>query len=241
MEFLVVSQARMTSTRLPGKVLLQVLGKSLLQYQIERVRSAKLPTRLVIATTKNKEDDPILELCERLKVDVVRGSEQDVLSRYWLASERFPTSHVVRITSDCPLIDPRVLDSSIHKYMDGSVDYLSNSEAYPNGMNVEIFSREMLREAFEKGQLPYEKEHVTPYFYTHPELFKLGQMTSARKYPRHRLTVDTPADFELIKTLIERLSLKNPDFNLDDICEEMERDPSLSEINAHIVQKKYNE
>lgn len=240
-DFVVISQARMTSTRLPGKVLRTVLGKSLLEYQIERVRRARRISKLVIATTTNSQDEPIVALCENLKVSCFRGSELDVLSRYHGASQGNPSRHVIRITSDCPLLDPAVLDLAIEQYLDSRADYVSNSEAYPNGMNVEIFRREMLDEAFHQAQLPYEREHVTPYFYTHPEKFVWRQVQAPRSYPKYRLTVDTPEDFELVKALIERLAPRQREFTLEDICHEMEIDPGLAEINQHVRQKKFNE
>lgn len=240
-QFLVINQARMTSTRLPGKVLLPVLGKSLLQFQVERIRRSKKIRGLIIATTVNEADQPIVDFCKQNKVSYFRGSELDVLGRYWGASQTDPTSHCIRITSDCPLLDPHVLDLAIEQYLKTDVDYMSNSEAFPNGMNVEIFRTAMLKEAFEQGQLPYEREHVTPYFYTRPEKFKLAQVQIPEPYPKYRLTVDTPEDYLLIKTLLERLYPQKPEFTLDDICKEMKKSPELAEINSHIRQKSYNE
>ncbi|PIS10723.1 MAG: acylneuraminate cytidylyltransferase [Bdellovibrio sp. CG10_big_fil_rev_8_21_14_0_10_47_8] len=239
--FTVINQARMTSTRLPGKVLKPVLGKPLLEYQIERIRRSRHLHDLVIATTVNAEDQAIVALCERLNVHVFRGSEMDVLGRYYQAHLKYPSTHIIRVTSDCPLHDPQILDHCIEQYLDSGMNYMSNSEAYPNGMNVEIFSAEMLAEANNQGLKPYEREHVTPYFYTHPELFRLGQVRSEQVYPKYRLTVDTPEDFQLIQTLIERLWPVKPNFDLADICHEFDKDPSLNQINSHIEQKKYNE
>lgn len=239
--FTVINQARMTSTRLPGKVLKTVFNKPLLQYQIERLKRSKHMHNLVIATTTNQTDLPIVELCEKLKVDCFRGSELDVLERYYLAHRQFPSTHVVRITSDCPLHDPLILDRCIEQYLLGKFDYLSNSEAYPNGMNVEIFSSQMLSEAYSKGQKPFEREHVTPYFYTHPELFSIGQVASDKVYPKYRLTVDTPEDFKLIEILLQRLIPVKPQFTLDDICQEFDKDPELEKINKDIRQKKFDE
>lgn len=233
----------MTSTRLPGKVLKTVLGRPLLEIQIERLKRSKKIQNIIIATTINPEDAAIVELCKKLKVDFYRGSEMDVLDRYYQASLLKPTSHVIRVTSDCPLIDPAVLDLTIEQFEKSGADYFSNSEAYPIGMNAEIFSSLMLAEAHTKGLIPYEREHVTPYFYTHPELFKLGQavVSSARTYPKYRLTVDTPEDFALIKALLEGLMPTNKNFSIDDICDFLAAHPDLADINSHVRQKKFTE
>lgn len=231
----------MTSTRLPGKVMLEVEGRPLLQYQIERVRNSRLISGLIIATTTNREDDVIVRLCKNMDVPVFRGSEHNVLSRYWGASQLRPTSHCIRITSDCPLLDPKVLDLCIEQYLAGDFDYFSNSPAFPNGMNVEIFPTEYLKLANDRAQLPYEMEHVTPYFYTRPNEFRIGSAVAPRAYPAYRLTVDTPEDFRLISTLLKRLLPTKLKFTLEDICQEFEGDPSLKDINSHVRQKKFDE
>jgi spore coat polysaccharide biosynthesis protein SpsF len=239
--FNVIIQARMTSTRLPGKVLKQVLGKPLLEYQIERIHDARLVNKIIIATTENTQDSEIIQFCDRMNLDYFRGSELNVLSRYLGASQKYPSSHVIRITSDCPVIDPRVIDRCIEQFTQAGWDYASNSEDYPNGMNVEIFAQKLFFELAPKALLPYEQEHVTPYFYTHPDEFKLGQFRSEKVYEKHRLTVDTQEDFELIKFVIEKLYPQNKDFTLDDICRLLNESPDMAQINRHVRQKKYNE
>lgn len=240
-KFVVINQARMTSSRLPGKVLKTVLGKSLLEYQIERIRRSKLIDELVIATTTNTEDQPIVELCEKLGVPCFRGSELDVLGRYYGASLQVPSEGIVRVTSDCPLIDPAGIDLTIEQFASSGCDYMSNSEAFPIGMNAEVFSSQMLTEAHHKGVLPYEREHVTPYFYTRPQQFQLGQVQVSNQFHKYRLTVDTPEDFQLVKILLERLMPTKPAFTLADICHEFEKDPGLQDINRNIRQKTYTE
>lgn len=241
MEFLVISQARMTSSRLPGKVLKEIFGKSLMEFHTERILRSKKISKLVIATTINKQDDPIVDFCNKMKIDNHRGSELDVLSRYWEVSQLYKSRYCIRVTSDCPLIDPKVIDLTINQFLGSGCDYFSNSECFPNGMNVEIFSSEMLNEAYCKGLKPYEREHVTPYFYTNPEKFKLGQVKLKKPYPKYRLTVDTLEDFALIKEIIERIWVNNKEFDLDNICALLKKQPELLNINQHIIQKKFNE
>ena len=240
---IVIIQARMTSSRLPGKILKYLHdGKSLLQLQIERLKKSKNVEDIVIATTCNLEDDPVAELAISMKVKFFRGSEDNVLERYYLASKENPSLYVVRVTSDCPFIDPEVLDRSIEKYIESGADYGSNSEFYPNGMNVEIFRAEMLDDAYRNVSEAYETEHVTPYFYTHPEKYKVYAITSETEYPRYRLTVDTVDDFRLVLEVYKKLSqIKGIDFSLDDICDLLETEPALVEINQHVLQKKYDD
>jgi len=197
--------------------------------------------QIVIATTTNKEDDPIIDLCNQLEILTYRGSETDVLERYYQASIQYPSRNVLRVTSDCPLLDPRIVDLCIHEFCQEEADYLSSSLHFPNGMNVEMFRFDMLKEARERGNLPYEREHVTPYFYTHPERFKIKHVRDNQEYTKYRLTVDTLEDFELIKILLERLSVKGAQFSLEDIIEEFNKDSTLVGINSHVVQKHFTE
>ena len=180
MKTVVIVQARMTSTRLPGKVLKEVMGKSLLEYQIERLQRAKLADGIVIATTSNDTDQPIVELCERLDVACFRGSEHDVLARYHDAATLHQANTVVRVTSDCPLIDPAVIDQLICFYLEHveEYDYVTNclKRTYPRGMDVEVFSFRVLHEAFMEAVEQEEREHVTPFIYHHPERYRLANI-----------------------------------------------------------------
>ncbi|NEO63206.1 MAG: NTP transferase domain-containing protein, partial [Moorea sp. SIO4G2] len=163
MKLVIIVQARMTSTRLPGKVLKQVLGKPLLDYQIERLRRVKLADEIVIATTINQTDEPIVELCNSISIPYFRGSEEDVLARYYGAAVEHQADVVVRVTSDCPLIDPQVIDQVIQFYLDhqGEYDYVSNSlqRTYPRGMDTEVFSFAALDEAFHEASAQPDREH----------------------------------------------------------------------------------
>ncbi len=238
-----IVQARMGSTRLPGKVLKKIDDKPLLAYQIERMKKASFIDELVIATTPYGNED-IINLCNELNVSYFIGSEQDVLARYYEAAVRFGADVVVRMTSDCPLIDPAIIDSIIQTYFNGEYDYVSNTQlrTFPRGMDTEVFSMKLLKEAFENAKLDYEREHVTPYFYLNPNKYNVGQYISEKEnYSHLRLTVDTVEDFELIKIVIEDLYPINPNFDLEMILEKLIKEPDLIKINAHIEQKKLGE
>lgn len=242
MKTVIIVQARMTSTRLPGKVLKKVLGKPLLSFQIERMRRVKLADELVIATTTNESDQPLIDLCASLNVPCFRGSEEDVLARYFGAATAYKADAVVRITSDCPVIDPVVIDKVIHFYNDHRplYDYVSNTldRSYPRGMDTEVFSADVLSEVFFEAAKPFDREHVTPYIYMNPERYKMANVTYKSDESRHRWTVDTVEDYELIKGIIENLYPQNPNFTLEDTLKLIEDNPKWFFINSHIEQKQ---
>ncbi|MBD2680429.1 MULTISPECIES: cytidylyltransferase domain-containing protein [Nostoc] len=241
MKTIIIVQARMTSTRLPGKVLKRVLNKPLLEYQIERLRRVKLADAIVIATTTNDTDRPIIELCDRLFIPYFRGSEEDVLARYYKAAKEHHADVVVRLTSDCPLIDPQVIDKVIQFYLEDKYDYVSNSleRSYPRGMDTEVFSFLALEQAFLEATAQPDREHVTPFIYMHPERYRLGNIVYSENQNSHRWTVDTADDFELIKRIIEALYPEIPNFTLEDCLNLLRQYPDWSLINAHVEQKKY--
>jgi spore coat polysaccharide biosynthesis protein SpsF len=233
----IITQARMTSTRLPGKVLKTVLGKTLLEHHIERLRRAKVD-EVVVATTTNAEDEPVVALCRKLSVPYFRGSELDVLGRYAGAAKQRGLDLVVRVTSDCPLIDPLVIDRVIALRSD-KYDYASNTitRSYPRGMDTEVFSGEMLAQAAAEAKEGYEREHVTPFFYKRPERFRIGQDVYPTDESAHRWTVDTPEDFLLIEKLLTGLYPEKPDFSLEDALALIGRHPGWSRLNAGVEQK----
>lgn len=223
----------MGSSRLPGKVLKDIAGRPMLSYQMERLRRVKRAERIVVATTDQPADDAVERFCQKEKIACVRGSEHDVLARYHLAIERFPADVVVRITADCPLIDPAIVDEAIAAY---EPDYVSNmlETTYPYGMAVEVFSAQALREAHREAKDPAEREHVTPFIYRHPERYRLRSLTMAPNLSHHRWTVDTPEDFELVSRLLKTLK---PHFTLQDVLAVLDEHPDWCAINAHVEQK----
>jgi spore coat polysaccharide biosynthesis protein SpsF len=233
----IISQARMTSTRLPGKVLKTISGKSLLEYHTERLKK----TSLILATTINQTDDPIAQFCESKKISYFRGDENDVLSRYMGAAEKFSLDIIVRVTSDCPLIDGDLIAHSLEKYLslNKSWLYMSNclQRTYPRGFDFEIFSGEMLKEAFDQAKTAFQREHVTPYFYQNfhgKTVFE--HITRQPDMSKYRLTVDESDDFKLIETLIKDFGCAQ--MSESEICQVLEKNPALALINQHIEQKK---
>ncbi len=237
----IVTQARMTSTRLPGKIMREIMGKSLLEYQLERLGRVSLANSIVVATTTNEADNPVVHLCNRLGVSWYRGSEHDVLSRFYQTAETYDVDILVRVTSDCPLIDPAVIDMVIDYFLlhQSEYDYVSNTlkRTFPRGMDVEVFSRKVLVEAYEESSNLMEREHVTPFFYLRPERFRLGNVSCQKDYSCHRWTVDTLEDFVLIEKIISELYPVHQEFSLEDILKTMNKHDSWFKINQHIEQK----
>ena len=242
MKTVIIVQARMTSTRLPGKVLKCVMNKPLLEYQIEQLWQVSLADEIVIATTTNDSDIPIVELCQRLKVLYFRGSENDVLARYHEAALKNNADIIVRVTSDCPIIDPVVIDKVIGYFKDNSdvYDYVSNvqTRTYPRGMDCEVFTSSALDEAYHKAITLAEREHVTPYLYSYPERFRIGSVSYSEDQSHHRWTVDTQEDFILIKNILENIYHIKPYFTLEECLKLMETHPEWIKINTHIEQRK---
>lgn len=238
-----IIQARMTSSRLPGKVLLPILARPMFSYQIERLRKATRLSQIVVATTVNATDDPIIAFCLAEGLDYVRGSEQNVLSRYVLAARENNADVVVRITSDCPLLDPRLVDDIVDEFFGAThPDYVSNmlNPTWPYGMAVEVFSASALYEAYAESSDPVEQEHVTPFIYRHPERYRLESITFQEDLSSHRWTVDTPEDFELVSRIITALYPERPDFRMADVLSLLDSHPDWLLINQHIKQKIIN-
>lgn len=234
-----IVQARMSSTRLPGKVMREVLGKPLLGYLIERLHRVTRSDKLVIATSTSPEDDEIAAFCQQQQTEVFRGSLLDVLDRYVQAAHQYQAELVMRICSDCPLFDPAIADTMIDYALQHHADWTSNvlERSYPRGMDVEVCSMKALERAHREGIKPEEREHVTPFLYRHPELFSLANYIHTPSYPQYRLCVDTAEDFELIRRIFEALYPKNPYFTLEDILRLLETHPDWLDLNAHIQQK----
>lgn len=242
MKVVAITQARMTSNRLPGKVLRTVLEKPLLEYHLERVLRSRLADQVVTATTTNDADEPIVELCRRLGVPCFRGPEDDVLARYHAAASAHGADAVVRVTSDCPLIDPAVIDRTIAAFVDnlGRVDYVSNrlAPSYPRGMDTEVFSFAALDEAQAGARKLVEREHVTPFIWMRPKRYRLMNVAYGHDESRHRWTVDTPEDFELIRRILEAIYPTNPEFTLADCLALVAQHPDWQALNRHVRQKE---
>lgn len=241
----IIVQARMTSTRLPGKILKTVLDKPLLAYELERLQRVRLADQIIMATTVNATDQPVVDLCNTLGILSYRGSEQDVLSRYYEAACQYPSEVIVRITADCPFIEPALVDEVIRLYLEEpqAYDYVSNTHdaGFPVGLATEVFSFNALETAYREASQPYEREHVTPYIYQHPARFRLGHLRSERNLSHNRWTVDTPEDFELIQHILQALYPSHPQFTMDDVLTLLDQNPHWRDINSHIHQKRLTE
>lgn len=241
MKTVAIIQARMGSTRLPGKVLKEVMDKPLLAYELERVKCAALIDDIVIATTNETIDDEIVRFCELHNINVYRGSEADVLERYYEAAVQFDADIVVRLTSDCPLIDPDVIDQVVQLYKDEQpIDYVSNTlkRTYPRGLDTEVFSFEVLEKAHNKAILERDREHVTAYMYSNKDKFSFAYLENEEDYSHHRWTVDTEEDFDLVNRILQSIYPQNRLFTMNDVIELLNENYSWVKINAHIEQKK---
>lgn len=242
MSTVVIVQSRMGSTRLPGKVMMPLAGKPILSRLLERLDRMKVPHRTVVATTTSAADDILANFCAEHGVDCFRGSEEDVLSRYFAAAQQFGADLIVRVTADCPLLDPAVIDQAVEAMAvaHGSIDYVSNmlKPTYPYGMAVEVFSMRSLTLAHQNANQIAEREHVTPYIYWNPDQFRLQNIALSSDLSHHRWTVDTSQDYELVKLIFEKLYPSRPHFGLNDILKLMDEHPDWSMINQAIQQIK---
>lgn len=247
MGVLCIIQARLGSTRLPGKVLKKLSGKSVLEHVINRVSKSNLIDQIIVATTTNKEDDKIIDECLKIGVNYYRGDENNVLSRYYETAFDKGYETIIRITSDCPLIDPKIIDNMIRYFNNENekyqLDYLSNSlkETFPRGFDVEIFTFNSLKEAYENATLEYEKEHVTPYIYLNQDKFTIKNYYNSNKYQNYRLTLDTYEDYLVIKNIYDNIYKEDSMFFYEDIISYLNQYPEIANINQHIKQKKLGE
>ena len=234
----IISQARMSSTRLPGKVLMKVKEKTILEYHIQRLKASSYP--IFIATTTNPSDDALVSFCEEFNLPYYRGDEQNVLSRFVECAEQNKLDVIVRVTSDCPLIDGDLVKKGIEEYLTAANPdlYISNGleETYPRGFDFEIFSFAALKYASEHATTPYQKEHVTPYLIENvsgkTELNNISRNSDDSQY---RLTLDTQDDFRLIEKLI--VDFDADKLNCEEIISVLKANPDLEKINGHIQQK----
>ena len=236
MNVVAVVQARMASTRLPGKVLLKVIDRPMLSIQLERIRQARQIEKTVIATTDNSVDDQIEEFAYIENVAIYRGSENDVLHRFKRAAEQNGADIIVRLTADCPLIDPEIIDYivSIFKQKSHGCNVVSNAvpRSYPAGLDVECFSRQALEIACAETTSLYDREHVTPYFYRDPNRFNLQSVICYKNLSAERWTLDEWNDYELIRKILEGLYVSNPFFRMKDIVDYLDLHPKLRDLNS---------
>jgi spore coat polysaccharide biosynthesis protein SpsF len=262
MKVVAIIQARMGSTRLPGKVLADVAGQPMLWWVCQRTRRAARVDQVVVATTLEPDDRQIVDQSARIEVPCFRGSTDDVLRRYAEAARAFEADAIIRITADCPLIDSDVIQETAQGYCSGTREagkahcadredgegagcllrYASNTleRTWPRGLDTEVMSAAALARADREAIQPDERAHVTPYVYRHPELFQLISVTGPDNLADMRWTVDTPEDLEFVRAIYSRLA-GNEWFSWRDVLRLLEREPALAEINRHIRQKQIAE
>lgn len=238
-------EARMTSSRLPGKVLMPLAGKPALERLIERLKRSKYLDGIIVATTTNDADDPIEELTKKTGVNCYRGSEMDVLGRVLDAARSVNADVIVEITGDCPLMDHRLVDRGIEEYFSRDVDYVANilKRGYSDGFDVQVFSTKTLAKTSALTKDPIDRVHVSYYIYSHPEQFKLFNWEPAEDcfLPEGRVTLDEKEDYELINKIFEKLLPQKEDFSAEDIVKLLKSNPKLMRINEHIRQKNIQE
>jgi len=238
-------EARMTSTRLPGKVLLKIGGKPALEYMIKRIEQSKLIDEIVVATTTKDSDLPIIDLCARVGCKHFRGSEQDVLLRVLDAAKSVGADIIVELTGDCPFIDPEIIDKLIELYFSRDYDYASNvvERSFPDGFDTQVFSVKSLERVSEMTDDPIDRVHVSCYFYKNPHKFKLANLTAPEEltWPDLRLTLDEEADYHLLKLIAEKLEHHKGMFSALDVISLLKQEPYLIKINKHVKTKEIND
>jgi len=242
MKTVAIVQARMGSTRLPGKVLMDLAGETVLARVVSRVRGARLIDEVLVATTDCPADDAIVAECRKRSVAVSRGAQEDVLDRYYWSARLVKAEIVVRITADCPMIDPEITDKTIAAFLDARPDYASNvlQRTYPRGLDTEVMSLDALAGAWTEARKPHEREHVTPYIYEHPEKFQTLSVTGNADYSGHRWTLDTPEDLEFLRAIYARLN-NHTTFSWQEVLDVVDREPELMDLNRFIMQKATHE
>jgi|TARA_B110000438_G_scaffold182830_1_gene174700 spore coat polysaccharide biosynthesis protein SpsF (cytidylyltransferase family) len=231
----VIIQARTQSTRLPNKVLALINHKPLIWYIIERLKSCERVEQIILATSNREEDKKLIEIANDCKILSFVGDENDVLSRFYQATLKFNADPIVRVTGDCPLVDPDLLDKMLGFYLENNYDFVSNTiiPTYPDGLDIEIFSFKSLRKTFNEAKLKSEKEHVTPYIWKNPGIFQLYNYRNKEELSNYRWTVDEQLDLELIRQIYSNFKPKII-FSFQDVIEMGKLNPQIFKINEKI-------
>ncbi len=235
-----IIQARLGSTRLPNKVLKKIENKTLLELYINRLKPSKLINKVVIATTTNIEDDAIANLAKEINIECFRGSENDLLDRYYQCAKQYNGNIVVRVTPDDPFVDYEVVDRAIQIFLDGDYDFVINhfEPTYPEGLDVEVYSINALKESWGKANLLSEREHVFPYIQNNQNQFKIHNFKQDKDYSHLRWTIDHQCDFDMTEKIYSHLYKTKQIFLQNDILELLEKYPEIAEMNSHIKRKE---
>jgi spore coat polysaccharide biosynthesis protein SpsF len=233
-DVLAIVQARASSSRLPRKVLLPILGTPMLRHELDRIARARAIHALLVATSVDASDDPIAALCASTGHECFRGSLDDVLDRFYRAASAHAPQLVVRLTADCPLIDPAVIDAVIDLARASGADMAVTDESFPDGLDVEVVRFDVLAQAWAEATRPSDREHVTLFVRRQPERFRIAPLPNDRDRSRLRLTVDEPQDFDLVQRIYQALYPANPAFTTNDVVALLEAHPELTAINRGI-------
>jgi spore coat polysaccharide biosynthesis protein SpsF len=237
-EFVAIIQARRGSSRFPDKVIKEIAGKPMLFHVLRRVQNAELVSRVILATTTHPSDKILANIAKVAGAEAYLGSADDVLDRYYQAAKQFNAAKIVRVTADCPVIDPSIIDSVIRKFSKTKCDYASNASTLPEGLGVEVFTFDALKKAWTEAKLMSEREHVSPYIWKNPRLFKLAEVKGKPNFSHLRLTVDYEVDLKFVAKLYRHLFELNPYFGYRDILSLLDQYPKLSQINRGIPRRE---
>jgi len=230
-----IIQARMSSSRLPGKIMKKVKGKPLLHYLIDQLQSIGTIEEIVVATTMNSEDEIVWKFCQKLKIKCYRGDENDVLGRIYQAAIKFNSDPIIRITADCPLIDPEILSNQIHYFSSENIDYCYLGLSFPEGICADLFSFKALEKAYLNTAKNEDREHVTPYFHKNKNQFNIKEIINKTDDSKYRFVVDTPEDFMVVSEIIKHLYTgKNYIFRYQEIKTYLDNNPEISSRNIMI-------
>jgi len=239
MKITAIIQARMTSTRLPGKVLLEVRGRPLLHYLIENLGYSKHISEIILATTRNNEDNPIAEFAVKKGLRVYRGSEHDVLDRFYQAAVRYSSEHIMRFTADCPLVQPHIGDYLVDVYFDSGCDYARTGQTFAEGIDCEILSGDALEKAWKEAMLKYEREHVTLYIRNRPERFNIKIIENDTDDSKYRITIDEHADFQVVEAITKNLYEQRSKYiRIEDIKRFLDSHPEIYSLNSGVLRNE---
>ncbi len=234
-----IVQARLSSTRLPGKVILPLEGKPVLWHVLNRVRCAKSLEVVVLATSASPEDVPLKAIADEFGIPTFFGSLNDLLSRYYHAALQYGVDPIVRVTADCPMIDPEIIDEVVRHFFDGNYDYFGLSGSFPDGLDTTVYSFKALQAAFNEARLPSEREHVgAGFFERNSERFKIGGYEKFSGKAHYRWTIDEAEDYEFLKVVFKALYAEGRPFSYRDVFDYLKRYPETQKINAHIVRNE---
>jgi spore coat polysaccharide biosynthesis protein SpsF len=239
MNIIAIIQARMSSKRLPGKVLKKIENKTVLEHVISRLKMSKKISKVVVATSTDISDDPIKKICEQKKIKLFRGSLEDVLDRYYKAAIYFKADVIVRITADCPVIDYEIVDEVIEGFLQNNKDFFSLQGEFPDGLDCQVFKLEALKKSWKEAKLLSDREHVGTYIEkTNSKEFKIGGIKKFKNLSHHRWTLDEPEDLIFLETIFSRLYKKNIYFNHQDILKLLSNEKNILKINSHITRNE---